>query len=145
MVVSGNIDSLSEKYDNVIDIECTMEGNSDIFMDNICRFVCAVLNTRYSKRVGVLLGGVKETDSDRDCQFRDSSDRTQTECYKCLEGDTVHIRQLKRITELKTVSIKIISITTNPSSLFILTVMTLCKIYVISHFLCTCHVQLDCA
>ena len=162
-----------------------MEGNGDIFMDDVCRFVCAVLNTRYSKRVGVLFGGVKETDSDRQpytvegvafdevvmrsiqqkltqklatilrvrvgdlekeltveeisqatlkfvdslqtsqhckcrvallmvepnlevcknhmyvCQFRDSSDRTQTKCYKRLEGETVHICQQKNIATLK--------------------------------------------
>ena len=52
-------------YDNVIDLECTVEANSSDFMDRACRFVCAVLNTRDAKRVGVFLGGVKETDSER--------------------------------------------------------------------------------
>ena len=184
-VTSGNIDSLSVKYDNVIDLECTMEKNSSDFMDGVCRFVCAVLNTRDTERVGVLLNGVKETDSERQpycvegvafnediirsiqqqftrrlatvlharvgdlekeltaeelsqvtlkfvdspqmsehckcrvallmvepnlemcgnrmyvCQFRDSSGRAQTECYKRLEGETVHIRQQKKIAALK--------------------------------------------
>ena len=186
LVTSGNIDCLSVKYDNVIDLECTMEENSSNFMDNVCRFVCAVLNTRDSKRWGVLLCGVKETDSDRQpycvgvvfneavmrsiqqkftqrlatvlrvrvgdlekkltaeelsqatlkfinlpqtsqcckccvallmvepnlevcknhmyvCQFRDLSGRAQTECYKRLEGETVHIRQQRKITELKNI------------------------------------------
>ena len=44
LVTSGNIDSLSVKYDNVIDLECSMEGNSGDFMDGACRFVCAFLN-----------------------------------------------------------------------------------------------------
>ena len=185
MVTSGDIDTLSEKYDNVIDLEFTTEGNSSNFMDEVCRFVCAVLNTRDSKKMGVFLGGVRETELERQpycvegvtfdemvirniqqqflrrlatvlrarvgdqdkeltaeelnqtklkfvdqpqtlehrkclvalltvepslevcknhmymCQFRDSSSRAQTECYKRLEGETVHIRQQKKIAVLK--------------------------------------------
>ena len=185
MVAHGNIDSLSVNYDNVIDLECTVEANSSDFMDGACRFVCAVLNTRDSKRVGVFLSGVRETDSEGQpycvegvafdeavmksiqqqftqrlgtvlrsrvgdlekelsseelsqatlrfidslqaskhckcrvallvvepnlevcknrmyvCQFKDSSGRAQTECYKRLEGETVHIRQQKKIATLK--------------------------------------------
>ena len=163
-----------------------MEGNSSDFVDAVCRFVCAVLNTRDSKKVGVFLGGVMETDSEKQpfaveglkfdekakrtiqqqfgrrlatvlhaqvndqkkgltteelnqvnlkfvsvpcvsghhdqcqvalvtvvpnskvcknhmyvCQFRDPSGRAQAECYKRLEGETVHIRQQKKITALK--------------------------------------------
>ena len=162
-----------------------MEGNSSDFMDGVCRFVCAVLNSRDTKRVGVFLGGVKEVESEGQpysvegvafdeavmksiqqqftrrlatvlrsrvgdlekeltgeelsqatlkfvdsprtsercrcriallvvepnlevcknrmyvCQFRDSTGGVQTECYKRLEGETVHIRQQKKITALK--------------------------------------------
>ena len=172
-------------YDNVLDLECTVEANSSDFMDGACRFVCAVLNTRDAKRVGVFLGGVKETDSEGQpycvegvafdeavmksieqqftrrlatvlhsrvgdlekeltpeelsqatlkfvdsvqasehckcrvallvvepifevcknrmyvCQFRESGGGLQTECYKRLEGETVHIRQQKKIAALK--------------------------------------------
>ena len=172
-------------YDNVIDLECTVEANSSDFMDGACQFVCAVLNTREAKRVGVFLGGVKETDSEGQpycvegvafdeavvksiqqqftqrlatvlcsrvgdlekeltpeelsqatlkfvdsvqvsknykcrvallvvepnfevcknrmyvCQFKDSGGRPQTECYKRLEGETVHIRQQKKIAALE--------------------------------------------
>ena len=35
------------------------------------------------------------------CQFRDSGGRAQIECYKRLEGETVHIRQQKKIATLK--------------------------------------------
>ena len=185
LVASGNIGSLGVKYDNVIDLECSVEGNSGDFIDGASRFVCAVLNTRDAKRVGVLLNGVKETDSERQpycvegvafdedairsiqqqftqrlamvlrvrvgdlekdlttkelsqvslkfidslqtserckcrvallmvepnvevcenhmyvCQFGDSSGRPRTECYKRLEGETVHIRQQKKIAALK--------------------------------------------
>jgi hypothetical protein len=185
LVASGNIDSLSVTYDNVIDLECSMERSSSDFMDGACRFVCAVLNTRDAQRVGVFLGGVKETNSEGQpycvegvafddvvmksiqqqfsrrlstvlrsrvgdlekeltteelsqatlkfvdslqtskhckchvvllvvqphlevcknrmyiCQFRDSSGGALTECYKRLEGETVHIRQQKKIAALK--------------------------------------------
>ena len=35
------------------------------------------------------------------CQFRDSGGRAQIECYKCLEGKTMYIRQQKKIAALK--------------------------------------------
>ena len=155
-------------------------------MDEVCRFSCAVLNSRDSKKIGVLIGGVRELaegpvaysvegvkfddkgrqtieqqyirrlmtvlraqgdgperqltpDELKDvvrlefvdvprlkenpacsvavvtvvpsreicknhmyvCQFRDSDGRPQSECYKRLEGESVHIRQQKKITALK--------------------------------------------
>ena len=166
-------------------IEYTVEENSSDFMNGACRFVCAVLNTRDTKRVGVLLGGVKETDSEGQpycvegvafdeavmksiqeqftrrlatvlcsrvgdlekeltpeelsqatlkfidsmqasehykrhvallmvepnfevcknhmyvCQFRDSGGSAQTECYKRWDGETVLIRQQRKIAALK--------------------------------------------
>jgi hypothetical protein len=64
LVASGNIDSLSVIYDNVIDLECSMERSSSDFVDGACRFICAVLSTQDAQRVGVFLSGVKETNSE---------------------------------------------------------------------------------
>ena len=188
MVTRGDIESLSHKHANLIDFECTTEtGNTSDFMDEVCRFACAVLNSRDSKKIGVLLGGVSEPEDDQDkygvegvnfehngrqtieqqykrrlstvlraqnddrgseltfeelklvqlkfvnmphskggrncpvalvtvvpdskvcgnrlymCQFRDSGGRVVCKCYKRLEGESVHIRQQKKITGLKQV------------------------------------------
>ena len=177
-VSDGKVDVLCNKHDDKIDFGCSMEGNKSDFMDDVCRFVCGVLNTRDSEKVGVFVGGVREPESEDEaylvegvkfnengrrsieqnytrklkevihvhsrvreeltpeelhlvhlkfveslnksqlalvtvtpgravckgrtyvCQFRDGSGRAKPECYVRRDGETVHLRQPKKITDL---------------------------------------------
>ena len=60
-ISQGDINSLFEKFENEVDVDIVPEAdceNKSVFMDAVCRFSTACLNSRDSGKIGILLAGI---------------------------------------------------------------------------------------
>ena len=60
-ISQGDIGSLFEKFENEVDADILSEADCEtksVFMENVCRFSTACLNSRDSGKIGILLAGV---------------------------------------------------------------------------------------